>query len=109
MGADLAKLEDFTALSVLDMQGNLCAFDRFSELDWVFQRKRIVELAHRYDARLLIDSTGIGDPICDELYRENIRVEGYKFTNASKKDLIENLSMMIENQQICDSTDSQVD
>ena len=100
MGADLAKLEDFTALSVLDMQGNLCAFDRFSELDWVFQRKRIVQLAQRYDARLLIDSTGIGDPICDELYRENVRVDGYKFTNASKKDIIENLSMMIENQQI---------
>jgi hypothetical protein len=27
-------------------------------------------------------------------------VEGYKFTNASKKDLVENLSIQIENQQI---------
>ena len=27
-------------------------------------------------------------------------VEGYKFTNATKKDLIENLSIMIENRQI---------
>ncbi len=100
MGADLAKLEDFTVLCVLDMDGHLCAFDRFSELDWVLQRKRIVQLAQRYDARLLIDSTGVGDPICDELHRENIRVEGYKFTNATKKDLIENLSIMIENQQL---------
>jgi hypothetical protein len=49
---------------------------------------------------LLIDSTGVGDPICDELHRENLRVEGYKFTNATKKDLIENLSIMIENQQL---------
>ncbi len=100
MGADLAKLEDFTVLVVLDADGRLVAFDRFSELDWVFQRKRIVQLAQRYDARLLIDSTGVGDPVCDELYRENVRVEGYKFTNATKKDLIENLSIMIENQQL---------
>jgi phage FluMu gp28-like protein len=100
MGADLAKLEDFTVLCVLDMDGHLRAFDRFSQLDWVFQRKRIVQLAQRYDARLLIDSTGVGDPICDELHRENIRVEGYKFTNATKKDLIENLSIMIENGQL---------
>jgi hypothetical protein len=100
MGADLAKLEDFTVLAVLDADGRLVAFDRFSELDWVFQRKRIVQLVQRYDARLLIDSTGVGDPVCDELYRENVRVEGYKFTNATKKDLIENLSIMIENQQL---------
>jgi len=100
MGADLAKLEDFTVLCILDINGNLVAFDRFSELDWVFQRKRMVQLAQRYDARLLIDSSGVGDPVCDELYRENVRVEGYKFTNATKKDLIENLSIMIENQQL---------
>jgi hypothetical protein len=100
MGADLAKLEDFTVLVVLDADGRLVAFDRFSELDWVFQRKRIVQLAQRYDVRLLIDSSGVGDPVCDELYRENVRVEGYKFTNATKKDLIENLSIMIENQQL---------
>lgn len=70
-------------------------------LDWVFQRKRIVQLCQQYNgARLLIDSTGVGDPVCDELQRENVRVDGYEFTNSSKKDLIENLSMMIENQQL---------
>jgi hypothetical protein len=96
MGVDLAKLEDFTVLCVLDMDGHLCAFDRFSELDWVFQRKRIVQLAQRYNARLLLDSTGIGDPVCDELFRENVRLDRYKFTNSTKKDLVENLSIMIE-------------
>jgi hypothetical protein len=100
IGVDLAKLEDFTALCVLDLEGHLCAFDRFSQIDWVFQRKRIVDLAQRYQARLLIDSTGVGDPICDELRRENLAVEGYKFTSATKKDLIENLSIMIENRQL---------
>jgi len=100
MGADLGKLQDFTVLSVLDSNGHLCAFNRFSELDWVFQRKRIVNLAQRYNARLLIDSSGIGEPVYDELRREQVRVEGYKFTSASKKDLVENLSIKIENQAV---------
>jgi len=100
MGGDVAKLKDFTVLCVLNTEGRLCAYDRFNQIDWVFQRKRIVKLAQEYKARLLIDGSGVGDPVFDELHRENNQVEGYKFTNATKKDLIENLSMMIENQKI---------
>jgi len=100
MGADLAKHQDYTVLCILDDSGHLCGFDRFSQLDWVFQRKRIVNLCQQYNSRLLIDATGVGDPLYDGLKREQLRVEGYKFTSASKKDLIENLSMMIDNRQI---------
>jgi len=66
----------------------------------VLQKTRIINTANKYRSRLLIDSTGIGDPIFDDLQRTGIRVSGYKFTNASKADLIENLSMMIEQQKI---------
>lgn len=101
VGCDLAKHEDFTVVCVLDNNGHLCHFDRFSQLDWEFQSKRIAELCQRYNnARLLIDSTGVGDPIYDKLRRLNLSVEGYKFTNASKKDLVENLSIQIDKQEI---------
>lgn len=99
-GADLAKLQDFTVVCVLDNAGRLVAFDRFGELDWVFQRKRIVNLCQRYNARLLIDSTGVGEPFYDSIKRDNVHVDGYKFTNASKKELVENLSIRIENQTV---------
>lgn len=100
-GCDLAKHQDFTVLIILDGDGQLVFFDRFSQLDWEFQSKRIMEQCRRYNnARLLIDSTGVGDPIYDKLRRLNMRVEGYKFTNASKKDLIENLSIAIDNRTI---------
>jgi hypothetical protein len=100
-GCDLAKHEDFTVIAILDNNGHLCWFDRFSQLDWVFQSKRIADVCRRYNnARLLLDSTGVGDPIYDNLRRSGLNVEGYKFTNASKKDLIENLSIAIENRQI---------
>lgn len=99
-GADLAKYEDFTVIVVLDDTGHISAWDRFGDIDWVLQRKRLVHMCKRYNARLLLDSTGLGDPILDELQREEIRVEGYKFSHASKKDLIENLSMMLENHKL---------
>jgi len=100
MGVDLAKHYDFTVIYVLDKTGHLVAFDRFSQLDWVFQQKRIINLAQKYKAQTIIDSTGLGDPIYDQLQRSGIRVQGYKFTNASKADLIENLSIQIENREI---------
>jgi len=100
MGVDLAKHVDYTVCIVLDDRGHVCAFDRFARLDWVFMMERIVNLARKYNAQMLIDSTGIGDPIFDELQRKKVRVNEYKFTNASKKDLIENLSLMMDNNEV---------
>lgn len=100
MGVDLAKTRDFTVICVLDNDGHLCAFDRFSQLDWVFQLKRIENLALKYRARVVIDSSGVGDPIYDALRRRGLNVSGFKFTNETKKDLIENLSLMLDNGQI---------
>ena len=100
MGVDLAKHMDFTVICILDQDGHLCAFERFNQIDWVFQKKRIVNVARQYKASVVIDSTGVGDPILDELRRSDINVQGYKFTNASKKELIENLSIRIENREI---------
>lgn len=101
VGVDLAKHQDFTVLCTLNSDGHLCNFDRFGEIDWVLQKRRIIAKAQQYNnARTLIDSTGIGDPIFDDLRRSNVRVQGYKFTSASKADLIENLSIMIEQRQI---------
>jgi len=102
MGVDLAKHQDFTVICTLNQHNNhLVDFDRFGEVNWVLQKKRIIAKAKQYNnARTLIDSTGVGDPIFDDLQRSGIAVQGYKFTSASKADLIENLIMMIEQQQI---------
>ena len=98
MGVDLAEMVDYTVLCVLDVDGHLCAFDRFNQIDYTFQTQRIVELAQKYDARILLDVSSPGRPIYHELRRKNVRVDGYNFTSATKKDLIENLSLMIDNQ-----------
>ncbi len=101
MGADLAKHVDFTVLCVLNSSGHLVAFDRFNQLDWTFQKQRIISTAQKYSAEVILDSTGVGDPIFEDLKRSgNLKVEGYRFTNESKKQLIEALSIAIEQQKI---------
>lgn len=95
-GLDLARLTDFTTLTILNDAAEQVYFDRYNLLDWAVQKRRIVQDVSRYGARLLMDSTGIGDPILDDLVRSDLIVEGYKFTQESKKALIEGLMMGFE-------------
>ncbi len=99
LGVDLAKYEDFTVLIGVDGVGKVVYFDRFNQIDWALQKKRIIEAARSLSAKVIIDSTGIGDPIFEDLERE-IWVEGVKFTASSKSNIINNLAMMIEQHQI---------
>ena len=98
-GVDLAKSHDYTVICILNQDGHMVAFDRFNDISWTVQKKRIIDLCSQYDAYTLIDSTGLGDPILDDLLN-HMRVEGFKFTNISKRQIIENLSMSIEREEI---------
>jgi len=97
IGCDLAKTQDFTVMCVLKRSSRaLVAFERFSQLDWEFQVAKVQAMSKRYyDATVLLDSTGLGDPIFDRLRSLGAPVEGYKFTAESKRKLVENLSLAI--------------
>jgi len=99
-GVDLAKHVDFTVITVLDDLGNQVYWNRLNKLDWVYQKKLITEVMQEYDARLFIDSTGVGDPIFDDLQRSGLMIEGYKFTAQSKRALIESLMISFEQAKI---------
>ena len=102
MGVDLAKVQDFTVISVYDRATNAQVYqDRFQTLEWPFQKKRIKETALMFNnALVILDATGLGDPIADDLLREGINVQPFKLTNESKKEMIEKLSIWIEQQKI---------
>lgn len=98
MGVDLAKVQDWTVIAVYDRDNNEQVYqDRFQTLEWPFQKAKIKEIASYYNNALVImDSTGIGDPIVDDLTRMGVAIEPYKFTNTSKKELIEKMSIWID-------------
>lgn len=98
MGVDLAKVQDYTVISVFDRKNNHEVYQsRFNKLDWPFQKLKIIETSKHYNNSLvMIDATGIGDPIADDLLRAGVAVEPIKLTNESKKQLIEKLSIWVE-------------
>lgn len=102
MGVDLAKHQDYTVITVYDRETNAQVYqDRFNTIEWPFQKKRIVATAQHYNnALVFLDATGIGDPIVDDLLRAGISVEPYKITNTSKKEMIENMSIWIEQEKV---------
>ena len=100
IGLDLAKHVDFTVLTILDGDGNQVYHVRLNKLDWPYQKRLIIDLVRSYGGLLVMDSTGVGDPIYDDLVNEGLNVIGYKFTNQSKKQLIECLMISIEQEKI---------
>jgi hypothetical protein len=95
-GIDLAKSVDFTVIIGLDNGGNVAYFDRF-QMDWHNTKANIKRLPI---APILADSTGVGDPILEDLIREGVNIEGLKFTSQSKQQLMEGLAQAIQQGKI---------
>ena len=100
-GLDLAKVEDFTVLVVLDSYRQVVFADRFHRIDWALQVQRIHAATSRYNrARTFVDSTGAGEPVFESLRRAGVSCTAYPFTQKSKAALIDNLAMLIEGGQL---------
>jgi len=95
-GIDLAKSVDFTVIIGLDKDGNVAYFDRF-QMDWHNTKETIKRLP---PAPIVVDSTGVGDPILEDLLREGVNIEGLKFTSQSKQQLMEGLASAIQQGRI---------
>lgn len=102
MGVDLAKYQDYTVITVIDLNTfRVHKQERFNQIDWNLQKAKIETTYLRYFKPLIyIDSTGVGDPIYEDLYKRGMRIEGFKFTEQSRKDLLNNLALKIEQGKI---------
>jgi hypothetical protein len=97
-GVDLGKYQDFTVIFIADLDTNEIVFyDRFNELDWDYQKVRLTAEMKRYnDAYTYMDSTGVGDPVVEDLQRQGANVKAFRMSNQSKKQIIENLMHMCD-------------
>ena len=107
-GIDLAKTEDFTVITVVDsITREVVCQERFNDITWRQQKLRIQKVAKDYNNALcIIDSTGIGDPIVEDLQNSGLSIHyengkpGYRFDNTSKNRLIDQLAIAIEQRLI---------
>ncbi len=98
-GWDLAKRQDYTVGVALDAAGYVCRLERFQHIPWPEIMQRIILATGSVPA--LVDSTGAGDPVVDQLQRTpRSRFEGYHFTPASKQKLMEGLAVAIQSRSV---------
>ncbi len=101
VGCDIAKHTDWTVLVAIDAKTGRCLeMERFNQLDWPVQRERIAAFARRWRARLVMDATGVGDPVFDDLCRVLPQVEGFKITGNSKRELVQGLMVAVEQRRV---------
>lgn len=93
-GVDLAKSVDWTVITGLDEDGIPCHFERWQS-DWGQTRRRLIQTIGSIPASL--DSTGVGDPIVEDIHKECYLAEGYHFNPSSKQRLMEGLAMGLQN------------
>lgn len=96
-GIDLAKSVDWTVAIGLDDNGDVCVFERWQS-DWGQTRRRLIQMIGHLPA--YIDSTGVGDPIVEDIKRECSQVEGYFFTSSSKQKIMEGLVVGVQNAEV---------
>jgi len=101
LGWDIAKHTDFSVMIVMDThRRHVVAYDRFNQIDYSLQLQRLKALADKYKARVIMDSTGVGDPVLEQVKKMGLFVDGYNFTSTTKQQLIENLAVAIENGEV---------
>lgn len=97
-GIDLAKSVDWTVIIGMDRTGGVTEFHRFQK-DWMQTREAIITIVSK-NKPIKIDSTGVGDPIVEDLQRHFHAMYGEKYTQQSKQKLMEGLAAAIHKGEI---------
>lgn len=102
IGVDLAKYNDFTVISPFNLNDfHLQKQDSFNQMDYNLQKARIENAYLRYNnGMIMIDSTGVGEPIFDDLNARGMNITPFRFNKASRTDLLKNLQILLEQDRI---------
>lgn len=116
-GIDWARYSDYTVAVILEVEPDaaqasskyrVVVMDRFNKMDWHDQVERIASLLYEHNVRgLAADQTSVGDPVLEMLknsvwgtYHINADIEGFTFTNNSKRELIDNLALRLARREV---------
>jgi hypothetical protein len=100
IGVDLARVQDFTVITALDAAGRQAYHERFNQISWERQIARIGAASKQYPGLVVVDSTGVGDPICETLRRNGVPVKPYHFNNQTKEAAVDRLALRLEQGRI---------
>jgi hypothetical protein len=101
-GVDWGKSDDFTVITVLDVNTKSCVhLDRFNQISYLTQARRLKSLYDKFKPLTIIaEKNAMGEPIIEQLVADGLPVEPFTTTAPSKKRIIEGLQLALEKNDI---------
>lgn len=101
-GVDWGKRNNWTAVSCFDINRREQAFiSRWRGIEYVQGRGRILALAQRWrPLEIVAETNSMGDPIIEDMERENLPIRRFQTTHASKKLAIDALALAFAQKSI---------
>jgi phage FluMu gp28-like protein len=102
MGADFARTNDFTVLSVLDVTDKSMVYlDRFTNVDYATQIDRLTALHNKYQCDAIVaEANNMGGPLVEQMQWAGLPVQPFTTTNATKAQIIQGLALALEQQAV---------
>jgi len=108
IGIDFGLTTDFTVCVALDETGYVCALDRWNNTTWKTTVNRIISFIDQHGPveRVVPECTRADSAVVEELIDEldlrgiKVKVDPFKTTGPSKRNVIEKLAMAIEKRWI---------
>lgn len=107
IGVDLARVNDYSVITVIDATRypehdlELVDFIRFPHADWDYQKRRVIEIhGHYNNGMVVMDATGVGQPIAEDIKRQGVPVHEYVLNNRNKSMLIQRLQITFEENRL---------
>lgn len=101
-GVDIAAALDYTVISVIDAQEKRQVFmDRFNRIDYPLLVERLKAVYDKYHLiSMIVEANSIGQTVVDYLYEAGLPVQPFTTTQATKAEIIRELSTAFEYNQI---------
>lgn len=98
IGVDWGKLNDYSVFAVIDSTTReLVYLDRFNQVEYLTQAARLKVLCEKFRPDAVIaESNAMGEPMIEQLRKDNLPVRPFATTNASKAQIIEGLALSFE-------------
>ena len=91
IGVDLAQTGDYTVAVVMDSTGAVVEIYRDNHKEWEDMSTKIIQLAQRYTATLMIETNSMGTVVLEGIKKRYQDAHGFNTSNQSKRDIVESL------------------
>ena len=84
----------------MDDEGQVVDIYRSNHQQWSQIIKDVVDLCRKWNAQLLVEVNGIGDPLAEQISRQWPKTDPFITTNRSKQDIVESLILDMNDNKV---------